>query len=129
MPPALLQVGVSAMKDTGAHRASQPDAATGLLATLEGLDSEALVQLCHDAAEMRCPLVQALASEKSRRLVVVQERASWRQSVTGALVHHFYIVIILQRSKAAVSLAILSAGSLHVSISLNTLHLRLDIDY
>jgi hypothetical protein len=69
-------------QDLGAQQAEEPAA---LLGALGGLEADTLLRLCGDAAEMRCPLVQALASEGARRLVVIQERASWRQSVTGVL--------------------------------------------
>lgn len=61
----------------------QAEAAAALLRTLEGLDDVAVMQVCTDAADARTPLVQALASEKARCLVALDERASWRHNVSG----------------------------------------------
>lgn len=41
--------------------------------------------MCADAAALQSPLLQAVASEKARRLVAEQEQASWRHSVSGGL--------------------------------------------
>jgi hypothetical protein len=102
MSPVALQTcfAVRCQEQTRPQEGLPPDTPGALLGTLEGLDSEALMQVCSDAVEMRCPLVQSLASEKSRRLVVVQERASWRQSVTG-----------IRRSRALYFLVVEYAGT------------------
>ena len=45
-----------------------------------------------DASALQSPLLQSVASERARRLVAEQEHASWRHSVSGALLlfHHLF---------------------------------------
>ena len=42
------------------------------------------MHVCGDASEARCPLLLAAGIERARRLVLVQQSASWRQAVSGA---------------------------------------------
>ncbi len=65
--------------------AAQEGAGARLLRTLEGLDDAAVVQVCNDASNARVPLMQALASEKARRLTIADDRVSWRHNVSRAL--------------------------------------------
>ena len=63
-----------------------------LLQCLAGLDSEDVLRVNADASVLQSPLLQAVASERARRLVAEQEHASWRHGVSGALVlfHHLF---------------------------------------
>ncbi|BDA40960.1 hypothetical protein COCOBI_01-6140 [Coccomyxa sp. Obi] len=82
----MLDAAVEPPDPSAAEKASaQEGAAAGLLRTLEGLDDAAIVQVCNDASDARTPLVQALASEKARRLTVADERVSWRHNVSQVL--------------------------------------------
>ncbi len=72
-----------ASQDEGTGR--EGAAAAALLRTLEGLDDATVVQVCSDASDARTPLMQALASEKARRLTVADERVPWRHNVSRAL--------------------------------------------
>ena len=54
-----------------------------LLQCLKGLDSKEVLHVCTDASAMQSPLLQAVASEKARHLVIEQEQASWRHNVSG----------------------------------------------
>ena len=63
---------------------AEPDGLpAAVLGTLRGLEVDAVVRVCGDAAEARCPLVQALATDAARRHVAAQQSASWRQAVSG----------------------------------------------
>jgi hypothetical protein len=83
LAPALLEALAAAQLAASAKSGSASPGGE-LLGALEGLDVDAVLHACGDAAEAHCPLLLAAGMERARRLVLAQQSASWRQAVSGA---------------------------------------------